>query len=132
MEYRFEGILDYGKADNGRWQYLVKWEDHQEPTWQPATDLRGCDDAIWAFHDAHPEAPGPPSWVRRRRRRGGYDEEEEQGHDEGEERARREQSPRPPQPADPQRRSARLAGRAPELRRAALRSILRKPQRSRF
>ncbi|KAK4235287.1 hypothetical protein C8A03DRAFT_17962, partial [Achaetomium macrosporum] len=66
QEFRFEEILDYGKAGNGRWQYLVKWEGYDEPTWQPATDLRGCDDAIWAFHDAHPDKPGPPTWVPRR------------------------------------------------------------------
>ncbi|KAK4148414.1 hypothetical protein C8A00DRAFT_19749 [Chaetomidium leptoderma] len=65
QEWRFERILDCGKADNGRWQYLVKWDGYEEPTWQPATDLRGCDDAIWEFHDSHPEAPGPPSWVPR-------------------------------------------------------------------
>ena len=66
QEWRFKSLLDCGKADNGRWQYLVEWDGH-DPTWQPATDLRGCDDAIWAYHDAHPEAPGPPAWVRRRR-----------------------------------------------------------------
>lgn len=65
IEWRFEAILDYGKADNGRWQYLVKWAGYDEPTWQPATDLKGCDDAIWRFHNEHPEAPGPPQWVRR-------------------------------------------------------------------
>lgn len=66
VEWQFERILDYGKADNGRWQYLVQWRGHP-PSWQPAGDLRGCDDAIWQFHDAHPELPGPPAWVRRRR-----------------------------------------------------------------
>lgn len=67
VEWKFEHILDCGKAENGRWQYLVKWLGHDEPTWQPATDLRGCDDQIWEFHDAHPECPGPPQWVSRRR-----------------------------------------------------------------
>lgn len=67
VEWKFEHILDCGKADNGRWQYLVKWLGHDEPSWQPATDLRGCDDQIWEFHDAHPECPGPPQWVSRRR-----------------------------------------------------------------
>ena len=61
VEWRFESIMDYGKADNGRWQYLVKWEDHDTPTWQPATDLRGCDDAIWYFHDSYPDHPGLPA-----------------------------------------------------------------------
>jgi hypothetical protein len=66
IEWRFKELLDYGKADNGRWQYLVEWEGHA-PTWQPATDLRGCDEAIWRFHDAHLDKPGPPAWVGRRR-----------------------------------------------------------------
>jgi hypothetical protein len=66
VEWKFTKILDYGKADNGRWQYLVQWEPPHEPTWQPVGDLRGCDDAIWAFHDTHPELPGPPTWVKKR------------------------------------------------------------------
>lgn len=69
VEWRFEKLLDFGKADNNRWQYLVKWHGYPEPTWQPATDLRGCDDAIWEFHNAHPELPGPPTWVKRPTRR---------------------------------------------------------------
>jgi hypothetical protein len=73
VEWRFEDILDYGKADNGRWQYLVKWEGYDTPTWQPATDLRGCDDAIWRFHDAHPDHPGPPAWVKKRHYDGGQE-----------------------------------------------------------
>ncbi|KAM7213084.1 hypothetical protein V8F06_011507 [Rhypophila decipiens] len=62
VEWKFEKILDHGKADNGRWMYLVKWVGH-EPTWQPARDLEGCDDDIWEYHD---EFGGqPPSWVSR-------------------------------------------------------------------
>jgi len=68
-EWRFEKVMDFGKANNGRWQYLVKWEGYDEPTWQPAGDLRGCDDAIWEFHDANPDKPGPPAWVTRRNNR---------------------------------------------------------------
>jgi Integrase zinc binding domain/Integrase core domain len=67
VEWEFDEILDYGQADNKRWQYYVGWKGHA-PTWQPVGDLRGCDDAIWKFHDAHPELPGPPSWVKRRAR----------------------------------------------------------------
>ncbi|KAH6614537.1 hypothetical protein B0J18DRAFT_353980, partial [Chaetomium sp. MPI-SDFR-AT-0129] len=63
VQRKFEKILDYyGKGDNGRWQYLVKWVGHA-PSWQLATDLRGCDDAIWEFHNSHPDSPGPPYWV---------------------------------------------------------------------
>jgi hypothetical protein len=68
IEWKFDQILDFGKGSNGRWMYLVGWAAPHKPTWQPATNLKGCDDAIWAFHDAHPEKPGPPSWVPKRQR----------------------------------------------------------------
>jgi transposase InsO family protein len=68
-EWEFEDILDYGKSENGRWHYQIKWKDYEEPTWQPATDLKGCDERIWQFHDAHPDLPPPPQWVRRRKRK---------------------------------------------------------------
>jgi hypothetical protein len=66
-KWLFEDILDYGKGENGRWQYLIKWKDYDEPTWQPATDLKGCDEWIWQYHKAHPRKPPPPQWVSRRR-----------------------------------------------------------------
>jgi transposase InsO family protein len=65
VEWRFDRILDCGKADNGRWQYLVKWEGYEGPTWQPASDLKGCDDALEEFHRDHPDRPRPPAGVRR-------------------------------------------------------------------
>ncbi len=67
QEQKFESILDYSKADNRRWQYLVKQEGFDNPTQQPATDLRGCDDDIQDFYDANPDKPRPPSQVKRRR-----------------------------------------------------------------
>jgi len=66
IEWKINKLLDFGKANNGRWQYLVEWGPPHQPTWQPATDLKGCGDAIWAFHNAHPELPRAPSWVKRR------------------------------------------------------------------
>jgi hypothetical protein len=60
-EWRFEKVMDFVKANNRRWQYLVKWEGYDEPTWQLAGDLRGCDDAIWEFHDVNPDKPGLPT-----------------------------------------------------------------------
>ena len=60
-EWKFNKLLNFGKADNNRWQYLMEWGPPYQPTWQPATDLKGCDDAIWAFHDAHLKLPRPPS-----------------------------------------------------------------------
>ena len=65
VEWKFEKILDYAKLDNGRWYYLVQWAAPHEPSWQLVKNLLGCDDAIWAFHDSHPEAPGPPSWAKK-------------------------------------------------------------------
>jgi len=44
---------------------LVKWRYH-DATWQPAKDLKGQDQALWKFHDANPEKPGPPRWLKRR------------------------------------------------------------------
>jgi hypothetical protein len=31
-EWRFEKVMDFRKANNGQWQYLVKWEEYDEPT----------------------------------------------------------------------------------------------------
>lgn len=36
IEWNFASILDFGKADNGRWQYLVDWVGHP-PSWHWAT-----------------------------------------------------------------------------------------------
>jgi hypothetical protein len=65
-EWRFEKVMDFGKANNGQWHYLVKWERYDEPTWQPAGDLRGYDDAIGEFHDTNSGKPRPLAWVMRR------------------------------------------------------------------
>jgi len=66
-QYAFDAILDYGQAENGRWQYLVKWAGHHAPTWQPVSDLKGCDDDLWAFHEANPDKGKPPAWLKRRK-----------------------------------------------------------------
>ena len=65
--YEFEEVQGYRKADNGRWQYLVKWKGYEEPTWQPISDLKGCDEALWQYYDAHPEQK-PPAWLKRRKK----------------------------------------------------------------
>lgn len=61
-KWEFEALLDCHN-DYGDLQYLVKWKYHA-PTWQPATDLKGQDEVIQKFHSAHPDKPGPPSWVK--------------------------------------------------------------------
>jgi len=114
VEWRFESIMDYGKADNGRWQYLVKWEDHDTPTWQPATDLRGCDDAIWYFHDSHPDHPGPPAWVKRRGVRGHHQTggaPPVEGNRTRGVRGHHQRGGAPPVEGQPQRRSQRNRGK---------------------
>ncbi len=69
VEQRFERIIDFRKADNSRQQYLVKWEGYDELTQQLATDLRGCDNAIWVFYNAYLDKPEPLAWVPRRQQR---------------------------------------------------------------
>jgi len=132
QEWRFKSLLDCGKADNGRWQYLVEWDGH-DPTWQPATDLRGCDDAIWAYHDAHPEAPGPPAWVQRRRAPAATTATTTTTPNNPADRpiAPVRSSPAAPRtatPTGPLRRSARLAALRQQR---PLRSILKKPRQTR-
>lgn len=65
-EWSFDAVLDYGQAANGRWQYLVKWSDH-EPSWQPIADLKGYDHILWAFHNANPDKGKPPAWLKKPR-----------------------------------------------------------------
>jgi hypothetical protein len=62
-KWEFEELLDCHNEDG--LNYLVKWKYH-EATWQPASDLKGQDQALWDFHDANPEKPAPPSWLKRR------------------------------------------------------------------
>lgn len=62
QKWYFDKLLDCHNEDG--LHYLVKWRDHK-PTWQPASDLKGQDDALIAFHKANPDKPGPPSWVKR-------------------------------------------------------------------
>lgn len=66
VEWRFERVLDYQKGVNGRWQYLVKWSGNHKPTWEPAGNLRGCDDALWDFHNANPDKT-KPSWLKKKK-----------------------------------------------------------------
>lgn len=60
VEWKFNRILDCYKAENGRWQYLIEWDGH-EPTWQPASDLRDCPEAVRKFHEENPDKPKPPN-----------------------------------------------------------------------
>jgi hypothetical protein len=64
VKWEFEAILDCWKHPKNGLQYLVKWKYHR-PSWQPAADLKGNNDIIIEFHNAHPNKPGPPSWTRK-------------------------------------------------------------------
>jgi hypothetical protein len=66
--WEVEDILDYGQNVARRWVYLVKYKGHHPPSWQPAKDLDVPQmvDALWEFHDSHPELPRPRPWLRRK------------------------------------------------------------------
>lgn len=63
--WEVEALLDYGKAPNGRYNYLVKWKGPHAPSWQPASDLDlpQVHDLVRDFHTAHPELPEPRKWL---------------------------------------------------------------------
>jgi len=64
VRWKFKSIMDYRKQQNGRWEYLVEWEGTDAPSWQPAANLKGCEEVLWEYHDAHPRFK-PPSWLKR-------------------------------------------------------------------
>ncbi|KAI0991933.1 hypothetical protein K3495_g16254, partial [Podosphaera aphanis] len=64
VEWRFENIIGYEQMQNRRWYYRIKWTDGST-TWEPASNLKGCDDALWKFHDANPETGPPRPWLKR-------------------------------------------------------------------
>jgi hypothetical protein len=65
-KWEFEKILDCHNEDG--LHYRLKWR-HHKPTWQPAKDLRGQDEAILEFHRQNPDKPGPPAWVKKPRKK---------------------------------------------------------------
>ncbi|XP_044714488.1 chromo (CHRromatin organization MOdifier) domain-containing protein [Hirsutella rhossiliensis] len=63
-KWEFEKILDVHDEDPEHGlTYLIKWKHHDEPTWQPEDDLKGCEGAVKRFHERNPEKPGPPAWA---------------------------------------------------------------------
>lgn len=62
----FEKILNVHDEDSNRsgLTYLIKWKYHDEPSWQPESDLKGCEKALKKFHLKNPSKPGPPEWVK--------------------------------------------------------------------
>ena len=63
-KWEFEELLD-SHNETGL-QYFIKWK-HYVPTWQPAFDLKGQDEALLEYHQRYSGKPGPPSWVKRKR-----------------------------------------------------------------
>ena len=69
-EYEVEEILASGLTGgrNPKIKYKVKWKGYgdAEQTWEPLDNLANAQDAIKAFHRAHPAAPRPVSQQRAR------------------------------------------------------------------
>ena len=50
-----ENILDKKLTDAGTVEYLVKWKNVEEPSWEPVTDLQSFQDTIGKFEQAKKE-----------------------------------------------------------------------------
>jgi hypothetical protein len=55
-EYEVEKILDRKFSSNGITQYLIKWKNYPENTWQPKKDLINCKNLIQQFRRENPPA----------------------------------------------------------------------------
>ena len=33
-----------------KWFYMIKWENYDEPSWEPEENLSGCKEELQAFH----------------------------------------------------------------------------------
>ena len=61
--WEFEEIQDVHDEDRkAGLTYLVKWRHHR-PSWQPQQDLKGQEEVLYRFHQAHPNKPRPPAFV---------------------------------------------------------------------
>ena len=56
-EWEVAEVLD-SRLFRRRLQYLVKWTDYDDPTWEPATSVNGLQ-AIDLFYQRYPGKPGP-------------------------------------------------------------------------
>ena len=68
--YEVEQILD-SRIHRGRLEYLVHWLGYEEAdrSWEPISNLDGCDEAISDFHEQYPNKPSQVSMKTSRRRR---------------------------------------------------------------
>ena len=56
--YEVEEILD-SRIHRGNLQYLVHWLGYEEAdrSWEPLSNLNGCEEAIKEFHNLYPDKP---------------------------------------------------------------------------
>lgn len=59
----FEKILDVHDEDKKGLTYLIKWKYNEIPSWQPESDLEGCEKALKNFHNLNPHKPSPSGWA---------------------------------------------------------------------
>lgn len=59
-EWEVDRVLS-SRIYRGKLQYQVQWRGWDpDPEWYPASNFRNAPDCLKAFHDAYPEAAGPP------------------------------------------------------------------------
>jgi hypothetical protein len=61
-KWEFDSILNTHNEDG--YHYLIQWK-HHIPTWQPAADLKGQNEAIIKYHKENPDKCDLSNWVRR-------------------------------------------------------------------
>lgn len=61
IEWEFTHFLDSRHTKKRGLEYRIQWKN-SAATWQPAIDVKGCDEDIIAFHRKFPDKPGPPEW----------------------------------------------------------------------
>ena len=60
-EWFVDAILDsrINRRRRNLLQYLIQWEEGQQPTWEPWNLVTEADEALAAFHAQYPSKPGP-------------------------------------------------------------------------
>lgn len=59
VKWLFEALLDSRRhRGTGALEYHIQWK-HHPASWQPASDLRDCQEVVREFHAKNPNRPGP-------------------------------------------------------------------------